>query len=294
MKKLLALLLALSLLALLPGCTQPAEPEVKYFPLEVTHEMAPDYVLKYVYHYNEDWIQTGMTTYLNGELNQEVTYELDLENNQILKSIATAPDGATAEIEYRHTYDKNGNVLLTEQYAEGILALSTEYTYDSQGNRITHTQKNPSNGITTILTYDADGNILTNESIIEAVGERPASRAWMENTYDKNGNLIQSVNYYNNGEAHKTSVMEYDSQGRKIRETTTDTYEGVERLDSVREYTYDGKTEIELVYDANGNLQITGTRTYDNAGNLLSSESVSEYSTQRSTYTYQKVEIPAK
>jgi len=294
MKKLFAILSALILVIGLTACSQTPKTEVKYLPLEVTHEMAPDYIVKYVYHYNEDWVQTGITTYINGELESETTYELDLEHNQITKMITTAPDGATAEIEYQNTFDEKGNLILQEQYAEGILVTVNEYTYDKDGNRLSQALKNPSNSSTNILTWDANGNLLRTESIIDAVGERPASHSWKDYTYDENGKEIKSVNYYNNGDDCMTAITEYDTQGRKVKQTSTNTLDGLESPNSVREYTYDGNTVTETAYEADGKVGFTATSTYDDAGNLLSSETVTEYSINRSTYTYQKVEVPVK
>lgn len=294
MKKVLIIALVTLLLLSLTACEQAPKIETKYLITEVVHEMSEDYVLKYVYHYDENWVQTGITTYLNGELNQELTYELDLENNQILKTIMTAPDGATAEIEYKNTLDDQGNLIIQEQYAEGTLVLRNTYTYDESGNRLSQTQENPSNSTTSIITYDANGNILRTESIVDAIGERPASHAWMDYTYDENGNEIKSENYYNNGDDVRTTVTEYDSQGRKVKSTATDSYSGADTIIETREYSYEGNTETETVYDENGTLVLTGIRIYDDAGNLLSSETISEYSTQRSTYTYEKVELPVE
>ena len=296
MKKLTAILLALVFLLTLTGCETAPETEVKYILLEMTLEMSQDYTVKYVYQYDENWNQTHITTYINGELENETTYEIDPENGDILKLVTTSLDGSKVEIEYKNTYDEKGNLTLQQQYSDGVLAIYTEYTYDAEGDLLSMTQKNPSNASTSILTYDGDGHILRTENIMEAVGERAASHAWVENTYDENGNQIKSVNYYNNGEDCKTTVTEYDSQGRKVKSTTTDTYSGAEVLDEVREYTYDGNTETERAYDADGNLTLTGTRTYDDAGNLLVSESRSETtnSVTRTTYTWQKVELPVK
>ena len=296
MKKLTVALLSLLLIFSLAACETQPEAEIRFVPLEATHEMAPDYVLKYVYHYDENWTQTGMTTYMNGELSQKTSYELDPESKQILKMTATAPDGATAEIEYRHTYDENGNVILTQQYAEGILATTTEYTYDPDGNRLSQTQKNPSNGTTSTITFDSDGNILRSETVSEARGVRPASHSWVEYTYDGSGNQIKAENYYNNGDGCVTTITEYDSQGRKVKSTATDSFRGTPNLDETREYTWEGNTETEKVYSGDGTLQLTGTKTYDEYGNLLVSESVSALtgSVSRSTTTWQKIEVPGK
>lgn len=298
MKKLSAMILALVMLQTLSACTQKqeTETEVRYLPLEVTHDFSDDYVRKYVYHYDENWVQTGITTYLNGELESETTYELDLENNQILKMINTAPDGATAEIEYKNSYDAKGNLILQEQYAEGVLVTTNEFTYDKDGNRLSQAITNHSSGYTSIITYDADGNMLRTESIMEAIGDRPASHAWVDYTYDENGNQIKTVNYHNDGESYRTTVTEYDSQGRKVKSTASDSYSGEEVLDEIREFTYEDNTETEKVYDADGNLQLTGTKTYDDDGNLLISETLAAGSDrpQRSTYIYQKIETPEK
>ena len=91
-------------------------------------------------------------------------------------------------------------------------------------------------------------------------------------------------------------TTEYDSEGRKIKSTASDSYSGKEVLDEIREFTYEGNTETETVYDADGTLTLTATRTYDDDGNLLVSESCAAGSDrpQRSTYTYQKVERPAQ
>lgn len=296
MKKLTAIALALVMLLALTACEKQPETEVKYLPLEVTHEMAPDYTVKYVYQYDENWNQTLFTEYVNDEPENETSYIMDLENKQILKIISTSPDGSTFEIEYKNTYDPKGNLILREQFSEGILAISTEYTYDADGNMLSITQKNPSNSSTSILTYDGNGHLLRMENIMEAVGERAASRAWTEYTYDENGNQIQSVNYYNNGENRTTQVTEYDDLGRKTKQVVTDDYGGTETIRNIHSFTWEGNTETETICGVAGNVLMTCTRTYDDAGNLLVSENnaTGDDFVQRTTYTWQKVELPVK
>lgn len=267
--------------------------EVKYIPLEITHELGQNYLLKYVYRYNESWVQTGVTTYLNGEFDSETVYELDPQTDQIVKLTSTGADGEVVEMDHKNTYDDQGNLISQDVYSEDILDSHITFTYDENGNRLSQKAQNYSTGTVYTTTYDASGNILRNEIKMDARGNIPASHSWTEYTYDENGNEIKAVTCYDTAEDNTTVLTEYDAQGRKLRSTSTKTSGGESTLTETREFTYGDNKETETVFDGNGNLLMTVTRTYDDAGNLLSSETVSDHSTNRTTYTYQKVELPA-
>lgn len=302
MKKVISITLALLIVLSLTACSQAQEPktETKYLTTEVIHEMAPDYVLKYVYHYDENWVQTGATSYINDELDQEVTYELDLEHNQILK-MTTVSGGITSVTESKNTYDDKGNLIRQESFTDGVAGSVIEYTYDADGNRLsqTTTTNHPAMGLwVNKHTFDADGNMLTMESTIEGTDSFPGSGTFVTYTYDEYGNQIESVQTGYTNDPGAVAVA-----GRTISEvsngkiTKTTSYDPDGNVTEYREFTWEGNVQTENVYDPNGTLVLIGTRTYDDAGNLLISESMSPDhpdSASRSTYTYQAVEMPVE
>lgn len=299
MKKWISITLTLLIVFSLTACSQAQEhkTETKYLPLEVVHEMAPDYVLKYVYHYDENWVQTGVTSYINDELDQELTYELDLEHNQILK-ITAVSGGITSVTEYKNTYDDKGNLICQESFTDGIAGSVIEYTYDADGKRTsqTTTTDHPTMGLwINEVTFDTNGNILTMRSTMEGTESYPGSGTFVTYTYDEHGNQIESVQTgYTNDPGAVAGAGRTVSEVMDGKITKTTSYDPEGNVTETREFTWDGNVQTEKVYSSDGNLTLTGTRTYDDAGNLLISETVSEYSTSRSTYTYQAVELPVE
>lgn len=299
MKKLITITLSLLMVLSLAACSQAQEPktETRYLPLEVVHEMAPDYVLKYVYHYNENWVQTGVTSHINGELDRELTYELDPEHNQILKMTAVS-GGITSVTEYKNTYDEKGNLIKQESIVDGVAGSVIEYTYDADGNRLsqTTTTEHPTTGLwINEVTFDAKGNMLTMSSTMGGTESYPGSGTFVTYTYDEYGNQIESVQTgYTNDPGAVAGAGRTVSEVADGKITKTTSYDPVGNVTEYREFTWKGSVQTEKVYNPDGTLVLTGIRTYDDAGNLLSSETISEYSSQRSTYTYEKVELPVE
>lgn len=298
MKKLTAVILALVILLALTACAQESEPETEilYLCTEVVHEITPDHILKTVYHFDKNWSSLGYTSYMNDQLDQEVTYKYDEQGNTIRMTAVSG--GITSVVEYKNTYDENGNLIYRETFNDGVAGSVDEFTYDEEGNRISQTSTNnhPTMGLwISAFTFDADGNMLSMSNTVEGTAEYPGHGTFVTYKYDEYGNQIESVQTgYTNDPGAVAGAGSTVSEVKDGKITKTTSYDPEGNVTEIREFTWDGNVQTESVYDPNGTLALTGTRTYDDAGNLLVSETVTEYSTQRSTYTYQKVERPAE
>ncbi len=300
MKKLTALVLALVMLLALSGCVQEEDvkTEVHYLCTEVVHEMAPGHVLKTVYHFDKAWSALGYTSYLNDEVDEEVTYEYD-EHGKTMRMTVVSGD-TTSVVEYQNTYDENGNLIHQESFTDGVAGSVIEFTYDEEGNRISQitTAEHPTMGLwISTFTFDADGNMLSMSNTAEGTAEYPGHGTFVTYKYDEYGNQIESVQTgYTNDPGAVAGAGRTVSEVKDGKITKTTSYDPDGNVTEIREFTWDGNVQTESVYHADGTLALTGTRTYDDAGNLLVSESRSALtdSVTRSTYTYQKVELPVK
>jgi RHS repeat-associated protein len=181
------------------------------------------------------------------------------------------------------TYDDAGRMLSTIVNPGG-LALTTTYTYDAQGNRITETD--PS-GVTLTYTYDwqnrrtvvrdelnysrqtaydkldratqqIDANGYPTSFAYDALGQlssvTDAENGLTQYTYDNVGNLLQITD----ANAHVVSTRLYDNANRLIRHTDGDGH--------FYQYAYDAVGNQTTVIDANGQ---TTTLIYDAENRLV-------------------------
>lgn len=230
-RSLLCLVLTAPLLLCMSACSREPAEDVTYRLKEQINTYSGGHTIRSVYEYNEDWSTASITTYENGELDSTITYEMT-DTGYITRGIGQ--DGTEETLEVVVTRDENGNILRTEQYVNGALSTTAEYTHDENGN---------------MLTYFAD--------VIDA-----GMTLRQEFTYDKNGNKIKAV--ADNGYGVTTTEYTYDAQNRLVRESSPDS-------PGWTEYTYekDGKLETAFVYDDNGQLSATQVITYDDHGNML-------------------------
>lgn len=288
MKKLAALMICLVLL--LAGCAGQQETETKYILTQSVFDIAADYQQKTVYHFDENWNETGYTVYTNEEVEQEVTYTRDENDNLIMTMVS---GGQSSTVRNVYTKDADGKVLKLEMYQDDTLYSTTDYTYDADGICATQTQTNAMTGTVITISFTPEGKILS-QDIIGMDGLQSGAAY----TYDESGNEIKMVNYYTaNGQPATTeNITEYGPDGRRIKVTTTDyDQEGNVTRSYYTEYTYDGNVETSQIIQ-DGEVTAKTVATYDDAGNLLVNEHYSPYSdfVSRFTYTYEAVELPVE
>ncbi|MFP4029047.1 MAG: hypothetical protein ACLFWL_14750, partial [Candidatus Brocadiia bacterium] len=206
-------------------------------------------------------------------LGNETTYEY---NDRDLRTKVTNPRGVVTEM----TYDERGNVTEVEGDAGesgcgscGGASTPMEegtYTYDDMGNLTSFTDVM---GRTTEYEYDSRGN--RTKTIKD-----PAGEAWTTTReYDALGRVIKETDSRGG-----VTEYEYDAAGRRIR---TKVHTG-ENTVATTERSYDGNGRVTAVTDPLGNtttrsynkngqltaatdpLGNTTSRSYDAAGNLTS------------------------
>ena len=163
---------------------------------------------------------------------------------------------------------------------------ATEYTYDTQGH------------ITCTKVYSGDTLITTTEQVwagglrISVIANSPAQdfENRTEYTYDGQGRLIRQ-DMYMGGQLSSYSICHSDEQGRLM---STDTYTPEGALTKTTIYAYDKNSERRTFLDAGGAITQTTLLTYDDFGNLLTSQTTNLHGELISgeTHTWRAIEVP--
>lgn len=290
MKKLSCVVISAAMLLLLYGCGGP-KTETKYILTETEYEFAPDQIHKTVYHFDENWQETGQTEYINGELNAETTISIDENGDQVLTIVS---GGITNTVRNAATLNEDGTVAKVEMYQNDQLYSATEFDYDEQGNRVYQCQTNAMVGMVNEIWFTADGKMLSTKNT-----SPDGSVSGADYSYNEDGLQTGYVNYYTaDGQPAQTHVaMEYNSEGKEIRETTTEyDADGNVTRSYYNETTYEGNQAFSKSYDEYGQVSLEVVTTYDDAGNITLQESGSPGSGNvvRMRYTWVAVEVPVE
>lgn len=183
-----------------------------------------------------------------------------------------------------YTYDENGNVVSTADYAKQQSSFeftdnylskliepdgsSYEYTYDSEKNL---TDAVSSNGIKYHMTYDGSGNVLSAETT--STENTEADKITSSATYQNNGNFADTVtdscgnttSYDYNTSTGTLSSVE-DAKGNTVSYTynsLNDRLKSVASGNSTVNYTYKTNGSIDTVSSPSGTLYSFG---YDEFG----------------------------
>lgn len=257
MKRTLALIFAMIAITTLSAC-QP-QTETKYLETSVTQEFIGTMTFRTESEYDEDGTLLTFTQYTDGVETSRVQYSYT--DNSIIGEVTQ--NGETGTTKQVYQKDATGNITHIEFYLDEVLYSVSDATHDENGNILTNTQQTIVTERTTTVTYtyDDDGNPLT---ITYEYGNDIGSVT--ENTYDENGKLLTSI--VSDLQGNVTNREEYSRNETNV--------------------------ETVSIYDGDGNLTGTRTVTYDEAGNMLTSETfdASGTLTLRITYTYEKIEVP--
>ena len=208
---------------------------------------------------------TETYTYSTGET-KAITYLYDENGHLTGINHGIGPKGD--EMICTVVCDTNGCV--TQIKHAGFNKEKQEFTYDELWRIATLTNKYT----TSQYLYTLDGKI---EKII-------LSNGWCEQYTYVNGLLTETAIYNSKGEKETWITFEYDSQGRITKKQQCS--DGCLPEEGVYTYSDDGLSYT-LVFG--GATQIF---TYDENGNLVCKEFISDYLSYKCVYTYQPIEIP--
>lgn len=287
---------AVLLLLLFLFCTacaaEPEETPNSYREVSHTSEYLTDGVITGTDHYEYSYNDLGQLVlsigYENGTETSRATLEYDEHGNMIRK--VTVSEEGTSVLENKFTLDDHSRILRQESYTDGILTRIDEFTYDRQGNEISHSYTGKSAGHEDDVrhytkTYDRKGN-LTGQTL----------RWNFNNEYYiweyENGLETKKTTYH----ADTDEVLEYwaktyDESGFLTRESrhSADGTQGL-RHEYIRDES--GLVATRITYDAEGNpSNQTDIFTYDEYGNKLMQERCRDGQVYwRISSTYERIE----
>ena len=243
MKKMIALVLALVCVCSVAGCAKTEKVENPYrikTQIHETYHLDSTQTIRTEYIYNEHGWLVETQTYDNEEWWYTTKFILDENgNNHGCEKVAANGDIIT---EVMLTVDEQGRMLTSESYVNDELQETTEYGYNDDGQL----SKRYS---TAIDIFGGENRIL-----------------YIDNTYDRDGNLIREDIRYEpqNETAYNLYIYE---KGQLVRE---ESYVG-DRLDVYKDYTFDESGLIQTALTQKGKtfIQTKHITSFDEYGNPL-------------------------
>lgn len=287
-KRILSLLLSLTAAISFAACSGRST-ETKYILTEFETTLSDGTVRKTVNHFDENWIQTGSTVYSDGEVEMEITYELNDRGD--LKSVTYTMEDTVVVEEYVSTYDEEGRIIRTDTYTDGEKTASStiERSYGEDGVLLSTVQTT----LTSVYEnyYNPDGTLAKTVTTMMDPGVTHTT----EFTYDEQGNEIRSVTTGQNGVISSETNSSYDAQGHiTISVDTHYNADGSPRETTAAEYLWDGLIKTTRILTAEGTSDHYAVTEYDEAGNMIRHEIYSGGQLMsRQVMTYVPVEIPA-
>lgn len=266
MKKLLVL--TFSFLFLLCGCTKEEKCEnpyrLKTYTSETTIAGSPQSSIRCDYFYDKSGQLYQWDAYWKGELRNRHFPEYDEYGNVIRNTIINSDSSQTVE-EHSLTLDEQHRILEDVVYVDDSCQQISKYAYDKNGNQTMH------------------------QYIRDPESEESSITCRIDTIYDEDGNPLREDIQWNQKLPTHT---DYSYTGGKLDRKSN--YDERNRLTDYTQYIYNetGLTVTLTTYAADGNLVETVVNTYDEFGNLLSSESRNE-TMDRNTkiiYTYELIE----
>lgn len=198
-----------------------------------------------------------------------LTYD---NNNNVLSKKCLSKDGKTS-CDICYTYDNDNNVLSEIRKTNGKTIYEIKNTYYENGDIKSKKQKVKS-GRNSKTTYDKYGNILSNK-ITDENGKKSSDE--YKYAYDDNGNILKCTkisksHYYGSGKTTVTSDYTYDKNGNKLtlKEKINN---GFNVKSTLTKWEYDKKGNL-IHYTSNNDEIKESTYTYDTNGNKLSETNV--------------------
>lgn len=167
----------------------------------------------------EGYCLTKEVVYERGELLSQASYFYQFDQNGFLTALKEISSDSEIALTSKYTYDSNGNcvkeeLIGTPQAGESYIIATALYTYDKDGNLVSSEY----DGTHTVFTYDSDGLLVKAEATYSD-GENDHTIV-IEYTYDANGYLIAESDtsdgveqwryqYTNNASGNPTVCNEY-------------------------------------------------------------------------------------
>ncbi|MBW4612250.1 MAG: hypothetical protein KME21_03030 [Desmonostoc vinosum HA7617-LM4] len=242
---------------------------------------------------------TSTTIYLYNTQSNSIFKEIN-ENNLITERIDSDSDGiAESVITYNlindgttnYAYNSRGNrISETSDYnADGTVDRINTYTYNSQGQLLSKSFDDDADGQpenASIYTYDANSNLVSFLDFIYDDDNNQQISDGIYNTYDDKGNLTASDPYGPYGEFNNGFVYNYtyDAKSRVIASSfAVDNASGEINILS----------NTTITYDANGSLLISDTEpTYEGGGESFISNTYDAKGRLTNTSEYNAFERP--
>lgn len=258
MKKLIAALLALTLMLCLAACGE-AEPETKTIYVQTRSvRTIGEAVIRTEYTYGKTGKPVTMKMYFNDKLYQSVT---NRTSNGVTYMTITDSTGESSTQTTNTVYDDQGRVSILEVNVGSTTVSRTTYTYDDQDRIVKAATLTADGTVTTTYIYDANGNTVTQQ------------------VSDTNDDSFTRTEYTYNADNYVTLEKNFDKEGNLQGSTV---------------YTYEGKTaRIQTYYDGDGEPTGEVTRLeYDEHGNLVKEISyVDGEVAQTIVSTYEAMEV---
>ena len=207
------------------------------------------------YAYDEKGNQLSRVDHEDGTPVLEIENEYDDQGNLICKTDYTNQE----RHKYIYEYDNRGNMLSQIYYNKnGTVTSSYSYTYDDRGNLLCEIYYSSDGTINRKFqyTYDQKGNKV--DEFLYYGSDDTTHRSY---TYDKQGNMLSSSTFAEDGSIASQQIYTYDKKGNK-------TSEAFIKADGVESY------RKEYTYDSHGN--VTGMTQYDK-GELARIEKYTDY-----------------
>ncbi|WP_166665506.1 polymorphic toxin-type HINT domain-containing protein [Kribbella caucasensis] len=202
---------------------------------------------------------TFKTTYTyvpQGELSTQTSTDAGTIENTYTNGSEVGPTGVMPSGLVRTTKDARGAVTTYSYHSTGQLAkittptgLSTSFTYDAVGRKISQTQVSDSQpaGVTTTFTYDTASRLSTTTGPVttdKVTGAKHQQKVTL--TYDDDGNLVtqETVDLQAGGEPRRTTYS-FDDRNRLERQT--------DAAGNEVSYEYDAFGNRTAMTDAGGN-----------------------------------------
>ncbi len=225
-----------------------------------------------------------------GSIDQKLSYKYDNKENRIEYINNKVSEGKIL-LKQNFTYDNKGKKISEERFNGSDYEL-IKYNYDSKDRLQEIIKTDTLDNILQIRSFEYNGN----KSTVTILNQDKRVLGKIINVYDKNNNIIETVEYDVNGKISEQFYFVFD--GNLMTQKTK--YD-LESFSYMENYSYDKKGNIIEVKreQPKGNFYINNTYKYDSNGNLIEErwydDDPTEYS--QKTYTYsskgllEKVEV---